>query len=78
MKPLADVSSELSAKDDVVGPGVEKIAAETPDPERRVRYLINAHGFPCFKLGNLIYSRRSWIDRYYRGETVDTGARGRT
>jgi hypothetical protein len=71
------MSEELSTKDDVVGPGVARIATATPDDERRVRHLMRAHGFPHFKLGNLLYSRRSWIDRYYRGETVDTSARGR-
>jgi hypothetical protein len=68
------MSSELSPKQDVLEPGVERIAAYCPDDERRVRHLIRAHGFPHFKRGNLIYSRKSWVDRYYSGETVDTSA----
>jgi hypothetical protein len=60
--------------DDVIGPGVGKIAAETSDSERRVRYLIDRHGFPVFRRGLRIYSRRSWLERYYSGENVATDA----
>jgi hypothetical protein len=60
-------------KADVLGPGVAKIAEYTPDNERRVRHLINKHNFPHFTVGGLIYSRKSWLDRYYSGETVEVG-----
>lgn len=51
--------------DDIVGPGVHRIAEATPDNTRRVRHLIDKHGFPCFKRGGKFYSRHSWIAAYY-------------
>jgi hypothetical protein len=59
-------------KDDVLGPGVGRIAEYAPDSERRIRHLIRKHGFPVFYIGNLMYSRKSWLDRYYSGEQVQT------
>ncbi len=32
---------------------------------RRVRHLIRSHRLPSKKVGGLIQSRKSWIDRYY-------------
>jgi hypothetical protein len=55
---------------DLLGPGVAAIAAYTGEPERRQRHLIRHHNFPHFKRGGLIYSKRSWADAYYSGETV--------
>jgi hypothetical protein len=52
--------------------GVAEIATYTGEPQRRVRHLIRAHDFPHFKRGAIIYSRRSWADRWYSGETVAT------
>jgi hypothetical protein len=70
-EPLDGGMSELSPlQADVLGPGVAKIAAYTPDNERRVRHLIRHHRFPHFYRGGLIYSRKSWLDRYYSGENV--------
>jgi hypothetical protein len=58
-------------KDDVLGPGVAKIAAYGPDDERRTRHLIRTDpDYPVFRRGGLFYSRKSWLDRYYSGETV--------
>ena len=62
----------VTLKDDVLGPGVGRIAEYAPDDERRIRHLIKKHDFPYFKRGGLIYSRKSWLDRYYSGEQVKT------
>jgi hypothetical protein len=59
-------------KDDVLGPGVARIAEYAPDDERRIRHLIRAYDFPHFHIGQLIYSKKSWVDRYYSGEQVVT------
>jgi hypothetical protein len=57
-------------RDDLIGPGLAKIAAATNESTRRVRYLIRHHSLPCFERGGRVYSRRSWLDRYFRGEDV--------
>jgi hypothetical protein len=44
---------------------VAAIAEYVGTNERRVRHLIALHGFPHKKIGNLIESRRSWIDQFY-------------
>ena len=57
--------------DDIVGPGAPAIAAATPESDaRRIRHLIRTAGFPVIERGGRLYSRRSWIDRYYSGETL--------
>jgi hypothetical protein len=63
---------EVTLKDDVLGPGVGRIAEYAPDDERRIRHLIRKHGFPHFYVGQKLYSRKSWLDRYYSGEQVKT------
>jgi hypothetical protein len=63
---------QSTLKRDVIGPGVKKIAEYTPDTERQVRHKIARHGFPIFRHGSLIYSRRSWLDLYYSGQPVNT------
>ena len=67
-------SSPLAA--DLLGPGVAAIAAHTGGPECRIRHLIRHHNFPHFKRGGLIYSRKSWADRYYSGEHVAVNGNG--
>jgi hypothetical protein len=56
--------------------GVPAIAEYSPDNERRVRYLISKHDLPCYKRGGIYYSRKSWLERYYSGETVDVANGG--
>jgi hypothetical protein len=48
--------------------GAEKIAAYSGESVRRTRHLMAVHGLPHFKRGGLIYSRKSWLDRYFSGE----------
>lgn len=55
-----DLASELLA-------GVDAIATYCGQPVRRIRHLIRQHDFPAVKKGGLLYSRRSWIDRYFGG-----------
>jgi len=59
-------------KDDVLGPGVARIAEYAPDNERRIRHLIAKHDFPYFQRGQKIYSRKTWLDRYYSGLPIET------
>jgi hypothetical protein len=63
-----------SLRDDVLGPGVAKIAEYAPDTVRRIRHLIDRDQFPHFRVGSFIYSRKSWLDRFYSGQPVDTAA----
>jgi hypothetical protein len=37
----------------------------SPSKVRRLRHMIDAHGFPAKKVAGRIESRRSWIDAYY-------------
>jgi hypothetical protein len=68
-EPLDGQMTEVSPlAADVLGPGVAKIASYTPDSERRVRHLIAKYDFPHVYIGGLIYSRKSWLERYYNGE----------
>jgi hypothetical protein len=62
---------QSTLKTDVIGPGVKKIAEYTPDTERQIRHKIARHGFPIFRHGSLIYSRRSWLELYYGGQPVN-------
>lgn len=57
-------------KDDLLR-GLGQIAAYSGESERRVKHLIRAHGYPHFKVGRAVYSRRSWLDRYYAGGPGD-------
>jgi hypothetical protein len=57
-------------KNDLVGPGIKAIADAANQSLRRTRTLIERHRLPCFLLGDRLYSRRSWLDRYFRGEPV--------
>ena len=59
-----------SLADDLLN-GAEAIAEYTNEPVRRVLHLISHHGLPHFKRGQRIYSRKTWLDRYYSGEAPE-------
>jgi len=42
-----------------------EISEYTGEPVRRLRHLIEKHGFPAKKAGGKIQSRKSWVDQYY-------------
>jgi hypothetical protein len=44
---------------------LQEISEYTGEPERRLRHMIDHHGFPAKKSGGKIQSRKSWIDRFY-------------
>jgi len=46
-------------------PTIEAIAEYTGHTRRRVRHLIDHHGFPSKKDGGKVTSRKSWVDAYY-------------
>jgi hypothetical protein len=37
----------------------------SPSKVRRLRHMIERHGFPIKKVAGRIESRKSWIDQYY-------------
>lgn len=51
-------------KDDLL-PSLRAISEYTGEPERRLRHLIDRHGFPAKRVGAKIQSRRSWINEFY-------------
>ena len=51
-------------KDDLL-PTIAAIADFTGHSERRVRHLIDHHGFPAKKDGGKWTSRKSWIEHHY-------------
>lgn len=54
----------MTLRDDLL-PDLRAICDFTGLPERRLRHLIAAHGFPVRKIGGRLISRKSWIERYY-------------
>ena len=67
---------ERSLSDDLLI-GANAIADYTGERPRRVYHLTERKeqtGFPFFKRGATIYSRKSWLDRYYAGQPVEVPA----
>ena len=60
-------------KDDLLR-SLHEISDFTGEPERRVRHLIDHHGFPAMKAGGKIQSRKSWIEGYYAQPAPKNGA----
>jgi hypothetical protein len=57
--------------------GINAISDYTGEPHRRAYRLCEEKersGFPAFKRHGRWYSRRSWLDAYYSGETVELPA----
>jgi hypothetical protein len=46
-------------------PDLNAVSEYTGQPVRRLRHLIDKHGFPAKRVGAKIESRKSWIDAYY-------------
>ena len=67
------MSETTPLKDDLLN-GVRAIAQYTGETERRVRLMIDFHGLPYFKKGGRIYSRKSWLDRWYSPDAGDQAA----
>jgi hypothetical protein len=58
-----------SLKDDLL-PTINAIAEyvygeANPSTVRRLRHLIEKHGFPVKRVGSKIEGRKTWCDRYY-------------
>jgi hypothetical protein len=51
-------------KDDLLL-SLRAISEYTGEPERRLRHLIDHHGFPAKHAGAKIQSKKSWIDAWY-------------
>jgi hypothetical protein len=54
----------MQLKDDLLR-SLPEISEYTGEPVRRLRHLIDHHGFPAKKAGGKIQSRKSWVDAYY-------------
>jgi hypothetical protein len=66
--PLAD-----DRLDGVPAISEEWYGERTPSAVRRTRYLIAAHGLPVVQRGRHIWSFKSWLARYARGEPIKVG-----
>jgi hypothetical protein len=73
--PDTSAAGSPLAEDLLVGvPAISSYSGEKP---RRIYHLHERKaetGFPAFKRGNIIYSRKSWLDRFYSGQRVEVPA----
>jgi hypothetical protein len=75
---LAERDTRISVSDDLVpdhaGIAQHLFKADSPQTVRKVRNLIARHNLPVVKRGRYIWSFRSQLYRFARGETVQAGS----